>query len=228
MDNISSPMIAIAGLRLPAAIALVLGAYLLGSVPFALLLGKLRGIDIRKVGSGNIGATNLSRALGRSWGIAGFVLDFLKGLLPVLAAGLAGGPGTDGGDVRPEGTFRTEHVEIACALAAVVGHVFPAWLRFRGGKGVATSFGAVAGLAPIAALAGGIVWLGLFLITRTVSIASLAAAAVFPVATVAAYRNAPAAVAVPMDILAALVAGIIVLRHRSNIRRLLTGEEHRF
>jgi acyl phosphate:glycerol-3-phosphate acyltransferase len=208
-------------LSIPAAALAAAAAYLLGSVPFALLLGRLKGVDIRTLGSGNIGATNLSRALGRRWGIAAFVLDFLKGLLPVLAAGWIARPGA------PEGIL-ADHARMACGLAAIMGHIFPLWLRFRGGKGVATSFGALAGLAWPAALTAGALWLALYGITRTVSIASLAAALVFPVAVIFLFRSHPAEVSVPMGALSVLVAGLILVRHRSNIRRLLTREENRF
>jgi acyl phosphate:glycerol-3-phosphate acyltransferase len=199
--------------------ALAAGAYLLGSVPFSLILGRLRGVDIRTIGSGNIGATNLTRALGRRWGIAAFALDFLKGLAPVVLALLL---------ARPEIEVRPEHAAMACGAAAILGHVFPIYLRFRGGKGVATSFGVIAGLAPVASLAAGAAWLGLFLLTGTVSIASLAAAAVFPPGVLYCYRHGPPSVAIPMVVLGVLVALLIVVRHRSNIRRLLSGKEGRF
>src|SRR5215510_2681621 len=141
--------------------ALLLGSYLLGAVPFALLIGLAKGVDIRKSGSGNVGATNLSRALGRSWGISAFALDFLKGLLPVLAVGWAGGG-------RPWAGLAEPHVRMAAGAIAILGHVFPVYLRFRGGKGVATSFGALTGLAFWAALAAGAVWLLVYVATRTV------------------------------------------------------------
>jgi glycerol-3-phosphate acyltransferase PlsY len=176
-------------------------------------------VDIRKVGSGNIGATNLGRVLGRRWGILGFILDFLKGLAPVLAVPLL--------PALPDGVLAA-HARIACALAAVLGHVFPLYLGFRGGKGVATSFGALTGLAWPAALAAGFVWLGFFLATRVVSVASIAAACIFPLATAFLFRKSPPSVAWPMDLLALGVAALIIVRHRSNIRRLLSGREGRF
>jgi len=207
---------------IPAAIVLVALAYFLGAVPFAFLLGKSRGVDIRTVGSGNIGATNLTRALGHRWGVAAFLLDFLKGLLPVvLVAGWARAFPSARGLLVP-------YTQIICALAAIVGHVLPVYLRFRGGKGVATSFGALTGLSWAAALAAGAVWLGIFLLTRTVSLASIGAALAFPVGTAVAFWAQPPAVAIPMDLLAALVGALIVFRHRSNIQRLLVGREDRF
>jgi glycerol-3-phosphate acyltransferase PlsY len=208
--------------RPQAALALAAMAYLLGSVPFAYLLGRARGVDIRKLGSGNVGATNLGRVLGRRWGILAFILDFLKGLLPVAAANLAAAPASAGAGVL------LFHAQMACALAAVLGHVFPIYLRFRGGKGVATSFGAVTGLSWLAALLAGAVWLLVFLATRTVSLASIAAAFTFPIATIIIFWSAPPSVAVPMGCLAAGVGALIVARHGSNIRRLLAGRENRF
>ena len=117
----------------------LVGAYLLGSVPFGMLIAAAHGIDLRKVGSGNIGATNLSRALGRRWAYVCFVLDLAKGLLPTLAAGiwLDGIAGANG-----------LLAQLAVGCAAITGHVFPVYLRFKGGKGVATSFGVALGLWP--------------------------------------------------------------------------------
>jgi len=206
-----------------------LGAYLLGSVPFALLLGFWRGVDIRAAGSRNIGATNLARTAGRRWGIAAFVLDFLKGVLPVLSvAWTASGRPAIVGAVPESGGPRIEHVQMACALSAILGHILPIYLRFRGGKGVATSFGAISGLSWMAALIAGTVWGAVYLATRTVSIASLIAALVFPAATFFIHRSSPPDVAIPLDLLTVAVAAIILIRHHSNIRRLLSGREHRF
>ena len=129
------------------------GAYLLGSVPFALLLGRLKGIDIRHVGSGNIGATNLTRTAGRHWGVLAFLLDFFKGLAPVLII-----PLVHPFDVTTLLGLMKVHVQILAGMAAVLGHVWPIYLRFKGGKGVATTFGVMAGLLPIAALISGVAW----------------------------------------------------------------------
>jgi glycerol-3-phosphate acyltransferase PlsY len=176
-------------------------------------------VDIRREGSGNIGATNLSRALGRRWGIAAFLLDYAKGLLPVLAAQLLPlglEPGTRG------------HLALGCGAAAVAGHLFPLYLGFRGGKGVATTFGVMTALAWVASLAAGFLWLALYLGTRIVSVASLAAALCLPAAVWLSHLGRPFAEYAGLEIFAGLLAAAIVLRHRSNIARLLRGEEHGF
>jgi glycerol-3-phosphate acyltransferase PlsY len=177
-------------------------------------------VDIRKTGSGNIGATNLSRALGRGWGVAAFVLDFAKGLIPVLAAShlAASRPGA----FLVEGEAR---LAVAAGLAAILGHVFPLYLGFRGGKGVATAFGVVTGLSPLSALGMGLVWLGLYLLTRIVSVASMAAALALPVLVLILERGREDGGFVPVLVFAAGVAALILVRHRSNFRRLLRGEE---
>ena len=140
-------------------------SYLSGSVPFGLLIARaVTGADVRTVGSGNIGATNVARAAGRGAAIATLVCDALKGLLPVLLVAR----------VIPESGW----AQAACAVAAVLGHCFPLWLRFRGGKGVATGLGVALGLAPVAALAGGLAWLLFYRLLRISSVGSLAGVAV--------------------------------------------------
>jgi len=183
----------------------VLAAYGCGSIPFGLLIARAAtGSDVRAAGSGNIGATNVARVAGKPAAIATLVLDALKGLLPVLvAARSAGGPSL----LAP-----------ACALAAVVGHCFPIWLGFRGGKGVATGLGVSLALVPAAAVAGGLTWIVLYKAFRISSIGSLAGVAV-----------ALGVAAFTADRVAALglvgVSLIIVLRHQGNIRRLLARRE---
>ena len=198
-----------------------ISSYLLGSVPFGFLIAKSRGVDIRKVGSGNIGATNVFRTLGKGPGILTFLLDFCKGLLSVavlsrLAATVGGGVG--------EGRF--PYLQLLCGVGAMLGHSFPVFLGFRGGKGVATGVGLVAGLAPaVAGIALG-VWLVVFLIGRYVSLASILAAA-----TVVALSWTPMLGKDPQHVLAIVlsVLGILViLRHHANIGRLLKGTENRF
>ena len=156
--------------------ALLLGAYLLGSVPFGLLIAAGHGIDLRKVGSGNIGSTNLSRALGRKMGLC------------MLCAGLGKGAFTDvgGGRMAWRHLAGTKGLlaRLAVGCAAVIGHIFPVYLRFKGGKGVATSFGVAIGLWPyytLCAAGAMLVWIIFVLIWRYVSLASLAAAVAFPV-----------------------------------------------
>ena len=201
------------------AFLLVTSAYLLGSLPFALLLGKTRGVDIREIGSGNPGATNLGRALGKRWAVAAFLCDFAKGFLPVLATPW----------ILPDEP-RLAWIELAVGAAAVLGHVYPLWLRFRGGKGVATCFGVMSALVPIASLLSGLVWYAVFRKSRTVSLASVAAGLVLPVfvAVSVALRHLPRASATSRIILAVVLAVLVLWRHRSNLARLLRGREHRF
>ena len=196
--------------------SLVIASYLLGSVPFAWLLGLSRGVDIRRRGSGNIGATNLGRILGRRWGIAAFLADFAKGLAPVVLARFL----FPGGDAI--------HLPLAAGCAAIAGHVLPVWLRFRGGKGVATTFGVLAALAWAASLAAGVVWLALFRVTRVVSLASLGAAVAFPLGVWWSRGDPPSADHAAVQVFSIAVAALIFVRHRANIRRLLRGEEFGF
>ena len=195
-------------------------AYLLGSVPFGLLLGLLKDIDIRKAGSKNIGATNLTRLVGRPWGIAAFLLDFLKGLAPVLAAAWLWA------DVGQDAPLSATAVQIFAGLAAIIGHVFPIYLRFRGGKGVATTFGVMTGLLWLSAAIAGASWGIAYMASKTVSIASIAAALAFPIAVFFLKRGEPGFVAVLS--LALALSALILIRHRTNIRRLVSGKEHRF
>src|SRR5207247_8593624 len=155
-----------------AAVALV--SYLLGSIPAGYLVGRIAGIDIRKVGSGNIGATNVTRTLGRLYGYSVFLVDFAKGALAVYISILLSQ------HVEPK-TRSTEIYGIVGAVFCVLGHVFPAWLRLRGGKGVATSAGALFGLMPLAALIGAVVWVLTFEVTRYVSVASVSTVVFLPV-----------------------------------------------
>ena len=195
-------------------------AYLLGSVPFGLLLGLLKGVDIRETGSGNIGATNLARAAGRRWGYLAFLLDFAKGCGPVLAVRAIG----------PERFLLARHgwLAVLVGLCAVLGHVFPVYLRFRGGKGVATGFGVMTALAWLSTLIAGVVWVVLFLPTRMVSVASLGAVVVLPLAVALTREGAASDSYVSVQVLTVACALLIICRHRENIARLLRGEEHSF
>lgn len=199
----------------PTALALAFG-YLMGSVPFGFLIGRLKGVDVRRQGSGNIGATNVWRVLGRRWGITTFVLDFAKAPLAIALAWLLAG--RLGGGVEA-----VTWCKIAGFVGAVLGHNFPVWLRFRGGKGVAASAGGLLVLMPQAFLVVAAVWVVVFTLSRIVSLASLAGAVALPFA--AWFLQAPHA---GLRGLAVLLAAMVVLRHRANIRRLLDGTEHRW
>ena len=154
----------------------LVSTYLLGSVSFALILGKLNGINIREHGSGNVGATNLGRALGKKWGLICFFLDMGKGLVPVLAYGLIAGLITAEGSIGAVEMLKW----LAIGVAAVIGHVFPVFLKFKGGKGVATSAGALLGFWPVLTvpvLVAGVVWFVVTKATAYVGLASVIAAA---------------------------------------------------
>jgi len=189
--------------------------YLLGSIPFGLLISRARGVDIRTKGSGNIGATNVFRMVGKKWGLLCFVLDFAKGavaagLIPLIFQGLLSG------DATP-------NLPLIAGAAAILGHNFPVWLKFKGGKGIATSGGVIAVAAPWAMLAGFGTWVVVMLLSRIVSLASILAALAVGIAGWMVYRDNP----VVVGVLTAL-AVVAVWRHRSNIQRLIKGEEHRF
>ena len=186
--------------------------YLLGSIPFGLLLARgFAGVDVRQKGSGNIGATNVLRSAGRRLGVATLALDVAKGAVPVAAC-LAYFGGNEAAGDWPSLT----------ALAAFLGHVFPAWLRFRGGKGVATAFGAFAVLTPGAAAAAALAFAATVAATRIVSLASMVAAAACAVAAALLHgvRSPVAAASLAM-------LGVVLLRHQGNVRRLLRGEERK-
>lgn len=205
------------------AIIFIVAAYLLGSIPFGLLIGFVRGVDIRKQGSGNIGATNAGRILGKPWGVICLVLDIAKGLAPTLTFGW----------ILVDSVAPTTGQLLAWVLtgaAAVVGHTFPIYLGFRGGKGVATTIGMALGIWPyftIAIAASLVVFAVLRLVTGVVSIGSLAIAVIFPAAVLVQLlvRGLPVATYWPLLVVAILVGVLIIVRHLSNIRRLLAGEE---
>ncbi|MCU0915832.1 MAG: glycerol-3-phosphate 1-O-acyltransferase PlsY [Planctomycetes bacterium] len=200
----------------------IVAAYLLGAVPFAFLLAWAHGKDLRTIGSGNIGATNLARALGRRWGYVCFALDVLKGLVPVAVTGTV----TDAAD-HP--VFLS--LWLVVGIAAILGHVFPVYLRFKGGKGVATSFGVALGLWPyftVSALIALFVWVAVVLTWRYVSLASICAAVVFPISLALGILVVPTWQLTnlwPLVIAAVVIPILVVVRHRENIRRLAAGTE---
>jgi acyl phosphate:glycerol-3-phosphate acyltransferase len=195
-------------------------AYLLGSIPAGYIAGRIAGVDVRKVGSGNIGATNVIRVLGKRFGYPVFIVDFAKGLAAVVV-----------GVMIAKGAQSTpQFVDLCGAIAAissVIGHSYPIWLGFKGGKGVATSLGSLFGLNWIAAAVACIVWLSVFQLTRYVSLSSIAAALALPI-TIATMLFLKQLQTPILLYFAVLLAAIIVLRHRSNLSRLLKGTEPRF
>lgn len=215
------------GIPDPALTALLAGGgYLAGSLPFGYwLVRAVRGDDVRRHGSGNIGATNVGRLLGKKFFALVFTLDLLKGLIPMLLAGLA---------LRGHALDQRSYLLwLAVGFAAIVGHMFSLFLGFKGGKGVATSAGVLLGLWPFftwPALVGAGVWIVAFKIWRYVSLASILASAVFPLAyvAIAAARGWDLLGAqVPLLVFSFVMAGLIVYKHRSNIARLRAGTELR-
>jgi len=205
----------------------VVAAYLVGAIPFGFVIGKARGVDIRTVGSGNIGATNLGRALGRKWGLFCFLLDVAKGALPVLVIG--GAFGWLGRDTLSAGEVGQW---LGIAVAAMVGHIFPVYLKFKGGKGVATGFGVMLGFWPmltLPAVGALLTWLIFAGAVRYVSVASVVAAAVLPgyFLLLAAINGWPIDRFWPLLLVTGLMALLVGVRHGSNFIRLARGQESR-
>ncbi len=192
----------------------ILAGYLLGSIPFGLLLGKLaRGRDVRQAGSGNIGAANVARVVGASAGLATLLLDAGKGAAAVWLAGIA--------------TRAQIDWEVAAGIAAILGHLFPVWLKFRGGRGVATAAGVFLLIGPLAVAGAAAVWLIAMLVWRYASLSSIFAATALPVLMYWLYApgyHPPQTVSFG----AILAALLVIWRHRPNLERLVAGTEPRF
>jgi len=201
-------------------VSLVIGSYLVGSIPTAYWMGLARGIDIRKHGSGNVGATNALRVLGKKLGILCLALDMLKGAVPVLVAAA----------LLPTGWAGSPYVLSATALAAIIGHIFTIFLRFKGGKGVASTLGAMLALDPGPVALAIVIGVVIIWVWRYVSLGSLTIAALIPgFMALAAWRNGTLGDAhfqAPF-LLAVLLAIFIFAKHAGNIRRLLDGTERR-
>jgi glycerol-3-phosphate acyltransferase PlsY len=208
-------------MSLPVLIAIIIGGcYLIGSIPFGLLIGKANKIDIRDHGSGNIGATNVLRTLGKKWGYICFLCDFLKGMLPVLGTKFL----TEAN--IPEAIEYTPAIAMVCT---VLGHVFSIFLKFKGGKGIATSAGAVAGIAPYALLASLVLWFIVFKSSGYVSLASILAAVAVPfLSFVENELNLHAPISKYSIGILFLIAFLVILKHKSNIKRLMEGTESSF
>ena len=189
------------------AILITIFSYLLGSIPTGYIIGTLAGIDIRKVGSGNVGATNVARTVGKTKGLLTLTADVAKGFIPVFVA------------LR----FGLSNTAVASVgVAAFLGHLYPVFLKFQGGKGVATALGVLLALAPMATLVLVAVFGVVVFFSRIASVSSIAAAVAAPI-TLWSFSYSPTIVAMSV-----FLAVMIILRHRGNIRRLLAGTEPRF
>jgi len=189
-------------------------AYLVGSIPFGFMIGRARGVDLRRTGSGNIGSTNIYRALGLKVALVVFALDAGKGIVGTRLVAMLG-----------DGTLDAASLRFIAALAVILGSMASVFMRFRGGKGVATGAGVFLALEPVATVIGIVLWAGLVAAFKIVSVGSLAAAAALPLlvavlSSKGSFRN-------PVFYLALVVAGLIFASHRSNIGRLLQGREKR-
>lgn len=229
-------------------------AFLLGSIPFGLMIARAKGINIRDHGSGNIGATNVLRVMGKKYGITCLILDALKGFIPVvIAVNVVLIHGKPGGllhidalapfalTLPASGRFLGQLIHVLTALAAILGHNYSPWVGFRGGKGVATSAGVLLALMPAGVMLLAVVWLAVFAITRYVSLASILAAAALPLMTHIGARfhhldNDKSLPTLwqsgtwnkPLFFFSLVVAVLAIWKHRSNIQRLRSGTEHRF
>ena len=190
----------------------IAGAYLVGGIPFGYLVGRMRGVDVRTVGSKNIGATNVFRTVGKKWGFLAFFLDVMKGLLPTLAAKAWG---------------CADWLPLAVGVACVVGHMLTPYMKFKGGKGVATAFGMLLGLMPALVGVAFLVFVVAFALTNYISLGSCSAAAFlavsvwFPILGTRGYAD------LPQCILVTAIALFVIWKHRSNIARLVSGTENK-
>jgi acyl phosphate:glycerol-3-phosphate acyltransferase len=207
-------------------IIIFIGAYLCGAIPWGFIIGKMKGIDIREHGSGNIGATNVTRTLGSIPGKICFVLDLLKGLIPVLATMLL---------VKYQIiTANIDYAMIIATLATVIGHMFPVYLKFKGGKGISTTGGALLALSPGAFICSALLWVIVFKTSRYVSLASIIAAATLPlnawIMNITGLNNIAglSKTTMPLMIFLSILGLLAIIRHISNIKRLLNGTESRF
>jgi acyl phosphate:glycerol-3-phosphate acyltransferase len=185
-------------------------AYLLGSIPSGYLMARARGVDIRKVGSGNIGATNVFRILGRPAGITVLLCDALKGFIAARYISFASDPAA------------AEYHAILAGLAAILGHNYTCWLRFKGGKGIATSAGVILSLAPLGLAVALGTWLVMLFLTKYVSVASIIAAMILPVGVWLTGGTRQ------MTLLTSVVGALAIYKHKGNMVRLMNGTENRF
>lgn len=223
---------------------LPIASFLAGSIPFGLFIAKAKGVNIREHGSGNIGATNVLRVIGKPYGIACLLLDFLKGFIPtVIAVSLCLIHGkTPQTAITSLSEFATtfptadawqaQTIIIITGLFAILGHNYSPWIGFKGGKGIATSGGVLIALMPVAVLILILIWIILFYTSRYVSIASIGAAAAVPLVTIyGSYKHGYIADGTwnkPLFIFSIVIGALAIWKHRSNIKNLINGTEHKF
>ena len=197
----------------------LVGAYLIGAIPFGFLIGKMRGVDVRTVGSKNIGATNVFRTVGKKWGLLAFFCDVMKGFLPTMAATCFAGRAADPTDFG--------NLSLCVAIACVVGHMLTPYMKFKGGKGVATAFGALIALMPATVGMAFALFAVVFACSHYISLGSCTAATALAVAVWIPFLDHAGYRDLPLCILVTLIAAFIVWKHRSNIGRLVRGEENK-
>ncbi len=194
------------------AAAWLLSAYLIGGIPFGYLIGRMRGIDVRTVGSKNIGATNVFRTVGKKWGLLAFALDVAKGLVPTLLA---------------KSFAPTAWLPLAVGVTCVVGHMLTPYMKFKGGKGVATAFGMLIGLVPALVGVAFLVFVAAFALSNYISLGSCLAAAFLAVSVWFPWLGVKGVADLPQCILVTVIALFVIWKHRSNIKRLVSGTENK-
>ena len=197
----------------------LVGAYLIGGIPFGFLIGKMRGVDVRTVGSKNIGATNVFRTVGKKWGLIAFACDVLKGLLPTLAASLYLS--------NLSNPSNLSNLPLCVGVATVVGHMLTPYMKFKGGKGVATAFGMLLGLIPALVGTSFAIFAVVFACSHFISLGSCVASAFLAVAIWFPILGTRGSADLPQCILVTLISLFIIWRHRSNIGRLVRGNENK-
>lgn len=194
------------------AAAWLLSAYLIGGIPFGYLIGRMRGIDVRTVGSKNIGATNVFRTVGKKWGFLAFALDVAKGLVPTLLA---------------KSFAPAAWLPLAVGVMCVVGHMLTPYMKFKGGKGVATAFGMLIGLVPALVGVAFLVFVAAFALSNYISLGSCLAAAFLAVSVWFPWLGVKGVADLPQCILVTVIALFVIWKHRSNIKRLVSGTENK-
>ncbi|MBR0197660.1 MAG: glycerol-3-phosphate 1-O-acyltransferase PlsY [Kiritimatiellae bacterium] len=199
------------------ALTVIIAAYLIGGIPFGFLIGKMRGIDIRTVGSKNIGATNVFRSVGKSWGLLAFALDFLKGFLPCLAVKI----------LVSRGVICESWLPLVVGILCVVGHMLTPYMKFKGGKGVATAFGMLVALVPSLVGVAFAVFIVFFALSNYISLGSCMAAAFLAIGVWFPWLGTRGWHDLPQAILVTLISIFVIWKHRSNIKRLVSGTENK-